>query len=126
MKIKLDENLPRALASRLAAIGHDVHTVVEEGIAGEGDPVVWEAAQREERFLITQDMHFSDTRRFAPGTHQGLLLLRLFTPSRRALVARVAELFTEYDVAEWARCFVVATEHKVRIRRNTLRMDDPK
>jgi len=117
MKIKLDENLPRALALRLAAIGHDVHTVTEEGIAGEGDLVVWEAAQREERFLITQDMHFSDTRRFTPGTHQGLLLLRLFTPSRRALVARVEELFTEYDVTKWVSCFVVATERKVRVLR---------
>ena len=115
MKIKLDENLPRALASQLAAKGHHVHTVVEEGIAGAGDPQVWEAAQREERFLITQDMHFSDTRRFAPGTHEGILLLRLLTPSRRALIARVEELFTEYDVAEWARCFVVATERKVRV-----------
>jgi len=117
MKIKLDENLPRALASSLAAIGHDVQTVIAEGIAGEGDPVVWDAAQREGRFLITQDMYFSDTRRFAPGTHRGILLLRLFTPSRRALVARVEELLTDHDVAEWPRCFVVATERKVRVLR---------
>jgi predicted nuclease of predicted toxin-antitoxin system len=41
MKIKLDENLPRALASKLASMGHDVRTVVEQGIAGEADPVVW-------------------------------------------------------------------------------------
>ena len=66
MKIKLDENLPSRLASRLAAMGHDVQTVVGEGIEGNPDPAVWEAAQREARFLITQDMDFSDARRFAP------------------------------------------------------------
>ena len=119
MKIKLDENLPSVVASRLAAMGDDTRTVIEEGIAGESDPVVWEAAQREERFLITQDMHFSDSRRFSPGTHEGILLVRLHAPSRRALLARVEDLFTEQDVASWARCFVVATERKVRVLRAT-------
>lgn len=96
---------------------HDAQTVVEEGIAGEADPVVWEVAQREARFLITQDMHFSDARRFAPGTHEGILLVRLHAPSWRALVARVEALFAGEDVAGWARCFVVATERKVRVLR---------
>jgi predicted nuclease of predicted toxin-antitoxin system len=117
MKIKLDENLPRALALSLMAAGHDIQTVVKEGVAGEEDQVVWEAAQREARFLITQDMHFSDSRCFAPGTHAGILLLRLRAPTWRALVARVKELFEEQDVAGWAKCFVVATERKVRVLR---------
>jgi predicted nuclease of predicted toxin-antitoxin system len=117
MKIKLDENLPSPLASRLAAMSHDVQTVVEEGIAGKPDPVVWQAAQREARFLITQDMDFSNAQRFAPGTHHGVLLIRLRTPSWRALVARVADLFAREDVTQWARCIVVATESKVRVRR---------
>jgi len=119
MRIKLDENLPSHLVSRLAAMGHDVHTVAEEGIAGKTDPVIWEAAQREARFLITQDMDFSDARRFRPGSHHGILLIRLRTPSRRALLKRVEDLFREEDVSQWARCFVVATERKVRIRRPT-------
>jgi len=116
MKIKLDENLPRRLASRLAGMGHDVQTVGEEGIAGRVDPVVWEAAQRETRFLITQDMDFSNAQSFVPGSHYGILLIRLRTPSRRALIQRVEDLFREEDVAQWARCFVVATERKVRVR----------
>ncbi|MBZ5563323.1 MAG: DUF5615 family PIN-like protein [Acidobacteriia bacterium] len=117
MKIKLDENLPSRLASRLAAMGHDVQTVVGEGIEGNPDPAVWEAAQREARFLITQDMDFSDARRFAPGTHHGILLIRMHTPSWRALAARVGDLFEAEETAKWARCFVVATESKVRVRR---------
>ncbi len=117
MKIKLDENLPSRLASRLAAMGHDVQTVVEEGIEGKPDPAVWEAAQRDARFLITQDMDFSDARRFAPGTHHGILLIRLHAPSWRSLAARVGGLFAAEDSAHWARCFVVATESKVRVLR---------
>lgn len=117
MRIKLDENLPSRLAPRLAALGHDVQTAGEEGIAGHVDAVIWEAAQPEARFLITQDMDFSDTRRFAPGSHYGILLIRLRTPSRRALTQRGEDLFREEDASTWPRCFVVATERKVRVRR---------
>jgi predicted nuclease of predicted toxin-antitoxin system len=116
MKIKLDENQPSRPASRLGDLGHDIQTVGEEGIAGRVDPVVWEAAQRETRFLITQDMDFSNAQSFVPGSHYGILLIRLRTPSRRALIQRVEDLFREEDVAQWARCFVVATERKVRVR----------
>jgi predicted nuclease of predicted toxin-antitoxin system len=116
MKIKLDENLPLLIASRLAALGHDVHTAFEEGLAGCLDPQIWEAAQREERFLITQDMDFSDARSFAPGTHYGVLLIRLHSPSRLSLAERVNEIFQAEDVSGWARCFVVVTERKIRVR----------
>jgi predicted nuclease of predicted toxin-antitoxin system len=71
MKIKLDEDLPLRLASLLEEIGHDVHTVRDEGLAGHADAEIWEAAQKESRFLITQDLDFSDLRKFGPGAHCG-------------------------------------------------------
>jgi predicted nuclease of predicted toxin-antitoxin system len=84
---------------------------------GARDDLIWEAAQREERFLITQDLDFSDARRFAPGTHQGRLLARLKNPSRQALLDRIRSLFREEEANSWARCLVVASERKVRVRR---------
>jgi predicted nuclease of predicted toxin-antitoxin system len=65
MKIKLDENLPHRLAPLLNALGHDVHTMDDEGLVGRADTEVWEAAQKESGFLITQDLDFSDSRKFA-------------------------------------------------------------
>jgi predicted nuclease of predicted toxin-antitoxin system len=84
MKLKLDENLPESLVGELAALGHDVDNVRLEGITGQSDPDIWRAAQQDGRFLITQDLDFSDNRRFAPGTHHGLMLVRLRVPGRRA------------------------------------------
>ena len=69
MRIKLDEDLPTRLVSVLADLGHDVDTVPTERIAGEDDAVVWQAAQAGHRFLVTQDLDFSDIRKFKPGTH---------------------------------------------------------
>lgn len=77
MKLELDENLPASAAPRLAALGHDVHTVLDESLGGKQDTVVWAAAQAEGRMLVTCDLDFSDVRTFAPGTHSGILLVRL-------------------------------------------------
>lgn len=115
MKIKLDENLPASLAATLAAKGHDVDTVPAEGLAGRPDLDVWRAVTDEGRFLITQDLDFSDSRRFAPGTHPGILLLRLREPGIRALVLAVDAISGELET--WAGCFVVATENKIRVKR---------
>jgi len=117
MNIKLDENLPSRLVSRLAQLGHDIHTARDEGLSGARDPEIWEAAQREGCFLITQDLDFSDARRFSPGTHSGILLVRLREPSRGSLTARVEALFRGEDVESWTGCFVVATDRKIRVRR---------
>jgi hypothetical protein len=116
MNIKLDENLPVRLATFLQKLGHDVDTVLHEGLKGRADEEIWEAAQRDARFLITQDLDFSDVRRFLPGTHQGLLLVRLRLPGREALLNRVRFLFETEDVQQWQGCFVVVTDHKLRVR----------
>jgi predicted nuclease of predicted toxin-antitoxin system len=117
VKIKLDENLPERLVLELAALGHDVDTVRAEHLTGRRDNEIWQAAQSVDRFLITQDLDFSDVRRYAPGTHGGLLLVRLAQPSRDALVARVVLLFATESVDQWIGCLVVATDHKVRVKR---------
>lgn len=67
MKIKLDENLPAQLADNLRALGHDVQTVPEEGLAGHLDADVWSAAQNEQRFLLTQDLDFSNVTSLCPA-----------------------------------------------------------
>lgn len=117
MKIKLDENIPASLATTLRNLQHEVHTVADEELGGSSDRTIWEAAQRQERFLITQDLDFSDVRQFLPGTHHGILLLRLRDPSRQSLVFRTRQIFEQEQVTDWTACFVVATEHKIRIVR---------
>ena len=117
MRIKLDENLPAGLVPLLVALGHEVDTVPAEGIGGKDDDVVWRAAQADSRFLVTPDLDFSDARKYAPGTHHGLLLVRLPQPGRIALQERIASLFRTEAVETWSRCLVTATSKKVRVRR---------
>ncbi|MBK7765479.1 MAG: DUF5615 family PIN-like protein [Sulfuritalea sp.] len=115
MRIKLDENLPARLVGVLSAYGHDVHTGPDENLSGRPDADIWQAACAEGRLLITQDLESSDTRRFAPGAHAGLLLRRLREPGAQALAAAVAAIAG--DIADWQGCFVVATENRLRVKR---------
>lgn len=114
MRIKLDENLPARLADFLLDLGHDVDSVPSEGLQGRNDSDVWQATEKTRRFLITQDLDFSDLRQFVPGTHHGILLLRLRRPTRKLLFERVRVLFETEEPASWEGSFIVATESKLR------------
>jgi predicted nuclease of predicted toxin-antitoxin system len=117
VKIKLDENLPARLVRLLAELGHVTDTVPQEWFTGRPDSDIWTAAQTAKRFLTTQDLDFFDIRRFAPGTHHGLLLVRLRAPGRDALARRVKAVCQTELVETWKRAFVVVTDHKLRVRR---------
>ena len=117
MKIKLDENLPERLIPVLTALGHNMDTVRAERLNGQADPNVWSATQVAQRFFITQDLDFSDMRRYTPDTHAGLLLVRLTRPGRDTLLERVSTVFQTENVEGWTGCLVVVTDRKVRVRR---------
>jgi len=58
-RILLDENMPRAVAERLAAAGHDVQSVATS-TAGINDRAVLDLARRSNRWLLTFDSDFGD------------------------------------------------------------------
>ena len=117
MKLKLDENIAASAAARLRAIGFDTDTVIDEGLSGHADEDVWRAAQAEGRFLVTQDLDFSDTRKFAAGTHHGILIVRLPDDEQWRIGDFLVGWFSTSDVRSWSGCFVVATPTKVRVVR---------
>lgn len=117
MRLKLDENLPAELAEVCRGAGHDAHTVREENLSGSLDGAVFGAASSESRILLTQDLDFSDARRYRPGTHPGIVLIRLRNPSRSQLIDRVRDVIVSPSLGEWVGCVVVITDHKIRILR---------
>ena len=119
MRVKIDECLPHDMVDVLGGMSCQAETVTDEGLAGASDEVIWQRVQGEDRFLITADLDFSDARRYTPGTHPGILLLRLRREGKTYILSYLRWLFTHYDIEEWAGCLVVATDHRVRVRRPT-------
>ena len=115
-RFKLDENLPRDAEALLRDSGHDVHTVLDEQLGGHPDPRVFDAAQAEARLFVTLDLDFADIRAYAPGSHQGIWVLRPRTQSVDStlalLRAALAALVTE---STQGRLWIIEHE-RIRIR----------
>ena len=117
MRIKVDEDLPLAVAEVLRGRGYAATTVLEEDLRGAQDSALWAVIQREEKFLITADKGFADIRAYPPGTHAGVLLLRPDEDGIRPTLELVDHVLSQFDLAEFARTLVVATPRGVRLRR---------
>ena len=100
MNLKIDENIHADVAVALRALGHDVLTVYDQGLAGHPDADIARALHHEKRVFVTFDLDFADIRRYPPGWFAGLVVLRLDVPTGRNQVAALTRFFSEFtDVA---------------------------
>jgi predicted nuclease of predicted toxin-antitoxin system len=77
----------------LRAAGHDADDARDVGLRGSVDEVVYKHAQSEGRILIAGDLDFANALRFPPGTHRGIVVLRvpdIWRPAERAERIRAA------------------------------------
>lgn len=117
MKVKLDENASRSLVDLLAAPGHDADTTTDEGLSGADDDTLFAAARSSGRLLVTLDRGFADLRRYPPGTHSGIVVLRPADQSVRAVNALVRRMLAERDLDALAGAITIVEPGRVRIRR---------
>jgi hypothetical protein len=68
-------------------------------------------------FLLPLDLGFSDVRRYAPGTHPGILLLRPRRKGRNAVSNVLRRVLMERRLETLAGCLAVADESRTRVRR---------
>ncbi len=118
MRVKVDEDLPAATAALLRNHGYDAETVLDEGMGGSKDQAIWQAAQSEQRLLVTADKGFGDLRSYPPGGHHGVLLLRPDADGIAPLLELLGCVLENHGLALFAGALVVATPRGVRIRRS--------
>jgi len=117
VRFKLDENVDVRVEVALSGAGHDVATVVGQALGGAVDPVIARTVAAEERILITLDRGFADLRSYPPGTHPGIVVLRLRRQSLTSVTAAL-ELLAAYEgLADIAGCTVIVTDAAIRVRR---------
>jgi predicted nuclease of predicted toxin-antitoxin system len=113
---KLDENIPPEGAAIFLSAGHDCHTVYDEHLAGASDSLIVNACNLEQRILVTLDLDFSDVRRYPPGSHPGIIVLRAPRRTKHTilrLLIRISHLLQTQSVS--GRLWIV-DESRVRIR----------
>lgn len=73
----IDEDMPRSTASALRQEGHVATDVRDVGLRGHSDEDVFAYAQHHELTLITADLGFANVLRYPPGSHAGIVVLRV-------------------------------------------------
>lgn len=114
----VDEALPRSLADAMRKSGHEVIHVRDIGMQGASDVAVYDYAQRQEAILVTPDLEFGDIRNFPPGTHCGIVLLRMPKVVTAAWLAKeVARLIGGLGEVDLRGNLVIVEPGHVRIRK---------
>lgn len=116
MRFKLDENLHPEAGAVLVEAGHDVTTVIGQGLRGAVDRELARICREEERVLVTLDKDFSDIRTYPPADYPGIIVCRLLSQSRRNAVAVFQRLVGWIGQRPLAGHLWIADESGIRIR----------
>lgn len=111
--------MPTEIAELLNRHGCDALTVRDQGWLGKADDELWRRVQGEQRWLVTADKEFADLRRYPPGSHAGLILLRSSEESRADYLDLVGIVLDRVKLDESGGAVVVVTRRGVRIRRDS-------
>ena len=117
LAVKVDEDLPHSIAATLLVRGYAAETVPEEHLSGTPDEQLWPIIQQERRLLMTADKGFADARRYPPGMHEGIILLRPEHESRSSYRRLVEHLVDTHELTGLRGTITVVTATSIRIRR---------
>lgn len=116
----LDENVPPAVGTFLRSMDLDVVHANESEMVGASDERIMELARREHRTLITFDKHFADVLRYPPGTHWGIIRIRIHPPVLSDVLQALDRFFHQFDLSTIRGTLVVLEKEGFRIRRALL------
>ncbi|WP_437757647.1 DUF5615 family PIN-like protein [Sorangium sp. So ce1389] len=116
MRLKIDENLPEDVAELMRQAGHDVSTVLVQGLGGRPDPDIARVCAEEGRALLTLDVDFANVRRYPPSIYEGLIVMRLARQDKPHVLAVVRRLLALLEREQVERRLWIVEEERVRVR----------
>jgi predicted nuclease of predicted toxin-antitoxin system len=116
VKFKLDENIGRRGLELLAASGHDVMTVRDQGLGGVADKKLFEVCSNEGRALITLDRDFGQVPRFPPESSAGIVILEVGRRTTlQGILDRLADFLAVLGTSSIAGALWIVEPGRVRI-----------
>lgn len=116
----VDEDMPRSTAPALRQDGYSAEDVRDVGLRGHSDHDVFAYAQAHGQTVVTADKGFANVVSFPPGTHAGLVVLRVpnelpTIQVNRELLRALSDLVDE----ELVGLLVIVEVGRTRIHRPT-------
>lgn len=117
MKFKLDENVPLRLKSTITNAGHVASDVYEQNLAGKTDQLVFQRCKEEGYILVTNDTDFENIQAYPPGTHPGIILLRLRSQDLRSVITAFCELLDKVDLDKVNGSLIIVGPEMIKVRK---------
>jgi predicted nuclease of predicted toxin-antitoxin system len=116
----VDENMPRSTAPTLRSVGHQAVDVRDVGLRGTGDDAIFAFAQTLSATLVTADRDFMSILSFQPGTHAGIIIVRIPNQFPNDVVNReIMRAVNELGDEPLAGLLVIVEIGRTRVRRPT-------
>ncbi len=114
----IDEDMPRSTGPALIEAGHIALDVRDVGLRGHSDSEVFEYAQTHGAVLVTADKGFANTLSFPPGSHAGIIVLRVPNelPTRQ-VNAELLRALSDLRNEELAGLLIIVEIGRTRLRR---------
>lgn len=116
----LDENIPPAVGQFLRDKGFQTKEVRDSLSPGAPDDAVMALARQEGMMLVTFDKHFSNLLVYPPGSHDGIILIRIHPPLIRDIINAFKQLFERLDITTIKGALLVLEREGFRVRRAPL------
>ena len=121
-RILADENIPPALSQALRTATHDVRSIFDLGLQGASDEAVLQAANKDDRILLTADKDFGLILELGALAGKGRVILlryQILDWKRIAGELTAALEATGGEFASAPALLIVVSEGQYRIRRRT-------
>ena len=116
MKLFADECVYQVTVEALRSWGHDVVTTQEVNLAGEADEEQLQEAISQGRVLITNDLDFSNIRRYPPANHCGIIVLKIRPRTLTEVHAVLKTLLDRSSQERLHQNLVIVDRNKYRVR----------
>ncbi len=118
MKFFLDENLPLSLIDIFTEFGFEVEHAKTSGLRGATDKEIAKYALKHKAILVTKDLEFGSLLLYPPGSHYGLIVIRVPFNFKTDQIKRVVKNFiSRTDADDLINTITIVEVGKYRSRK---------
>ncbi len=118
MKFFLDENLPLSLSEIFTEFGFKVEHARTSGLRGATDKEIAKYALKQKTILVTKDLEFGSLLLYPPGSHYGLVVIRVPFNYKTDQIKRVMKNFiSKTHAADLINTITIVEVGKYRSRK---------